>query len=288
MIYTNDPFATLGIAENASIEIAKSAYRKLAMEHHPDRGGNETAFKNIKAAWEKIEAGYVKPKVDTKKYKSTFGSDSPKQTAQPFRADTSGTAGGNAPGYEAQNKPPKMPRTTTVNNKLYVTLEMTDKQAFEGCTIPFIHQRSILEYIVRPGTMQMTHPIVRQELFLLDAMIGSPGHNRPVTIFVTLNIISQNKKETVPTSNIEVTVKLCALALFTGGKLSVKDALGKKVSISLLPGYNPLTPIIIEGGGYGSDKRGNIIITIEPIFKAPSQLTAAELKQLQKLNEMTK
>jgi len=53
---SNDYYRTLGVARNASPDELKSAYRKLAMKHHPDRnpGNNdsEAAFKEINEAYE--------------------------------------------------------------------------------------------------------------------------------------------------------------------------------------------------------------------------------------------
>lgn len=51
-----DPFAVLGVPRDAPIEDIRLAYRKLAMEHHPDRNGGskeaEAKFKEINAAFE--------------------------------------------------------------------------------------------------------------------------------------------------------------------------------------------------------------------------------------------
>ncbi len=53
---SNDYYRTLGVARNANPDEIKSAYRKLAMKHHPDRnpGNNdsEAAFKEINEAYE--------------------------------------------------------------------------------------------------------------------------------------------------------------------------------------------------------------------------------------------
>lgn len=51
-----DYYKILGVARNATEEEIKKAYRKLAMTHHPDRGGDEEAFKKIKEAYEKLTA----------------------------------------------------------------------------------------------------------------------------------------------------------------------------------------------------------------------------------------
>ena len=45
-------YDTLGVAKNASADEIKKAYRKLAREHHPDSGGDETKFKEIQGAYD--------------------------------------------------------------------------------------------------------------------------------------------------------------------------------------------------------------------------------------------
>ena len=42
----------LGVSSDASEDEIKKAFRKKAMEHHPDRGGDIEKFKEIKAAYE--------------------------------------------------------------------------------------------------------------------------------------------------------------------------------------------------------------------------------------------
>jgi DnaJ family protein A protein 2 len=45
-------YEALGVERNASIDEIKKAYRKSAMQHHPDKGGNEAKFKEITNAYE--------------------------------------------------------------------------------------------------------------------------------------------------------------------------------------------------------------------------------------------
>ena len=37
-------YATLGVGENANADEIKKAYRKLASQHHPDKGGDTVKF----------------------------------------------------------------------------------------------------------------------------------------------------------------------------------------------------------------------------------------------------
>jgi DnaJ-class molecular chaperone len=45
-------YDTLGISKGADADEVKKAYRKLAMKHHPDKGGDAEAFKRIQKAYE--------------------------------------------------------------------------------------------------------------------------------------------------------------------------------------------------------------------------------------------
>ena len=49
---TPDYYKTLGVPREASASEIKKAFRKLAREHHPDTGGDETRFKELNEAYE--------------------------------------------------------------------------------------------------------------------------------------------------------------------------------------------------------------------------------------------
>lgn len=48
-------YATLGVAENATADEIKKAYRSLASKHHPDKGGDTQKFQEIQAAYAVLE-----------------------------------------------------------------------------------------------------------------------------------------------------------------------------------------------------------------------------------------
>ena len=47
-------YETLGVNEGADQDEIKKAYKKLAMKHHPDRGGDEKTFQSISQAYDTL------------------------------------------------------------------------------------------------------------------------------------------------------------------------------------------------------------------------------------------
>lgn len=67
---SKDYYKTLGVEKNATQEEIKKAFKKLAMQHHPDRpGGDEKKFKEINEAFQVLGDAEKRKKFDQ------FGSD---------------------------------------------------------------------------------------------------------------------------------------------------------------------------------------------------------------------
>lgn len=77
----SDYYKELGLEKSASIEDIKRAYRNLALQHHPDRGGDQEKFKKIAESYEILS--------DTEKRKTydTFGKIEPGVAGNDFSKD---------------------------------------------------------------------------------------------------------------------------------------------------------------------------------------------------------
>lgn len=76
-------YEKLGVDKNASIDDIKKAYKKLAMKHHPDRGGDAEKFKEIGQAYEVLIDEERRARYDH------FGTDDPQQQGPPQGPDIS-------------------------------------------------------------------------------------------------------------------------------------------------------------------------------------------------------
>jgi molecular chaperone DnaJ len=55
MTTKRDYYEVLGVSKDASADEIKKAFRRAAVEHHPDRGGDETKFKELNEAYEVLK-----------------------------------------------------------------------------------------------------------------------------------------------------------------------------------------------------------------------------------------
>lgn len=54
----------LGVAQTASADEIKKGYKKMAIQHHPDKGGNEDTFKQVQRAYEVLKDAGTRQQYD--------------------------------------------------------------------------------------------------------------------------------------------------------------------------------------------------------------------------------
>ena len=77
-------YDTLGVLETASDQDIKKAYKKLAMQHHPDKGGDASKFQKISEAYDSIKTQEKRQQYDQIR---RFGPGPQMRRGQPFGFD---------------------------------------------------------------------------------------------------------------------------------------------------------------------------------------------------------
>ncbi len=57
-------YEVLGVAKDATVDDIKKAYRKAALQHHPDQGGDAEKFKEVNEAYQILSDAQKKAQYD--------------------------------------------------------------------------------------------------------------------------------------------------------------------------------------------------------------------------------
>nr|QOI90474.1 hypothetical protein HWQ62_00338 [Pyramimonas orientalis virus] len=129
----SDPYSVLGVSRGANKEEIKKAYKKLAMKHHPDKGGDEKLFKEITNAYNTLTDD--KPRTpqgnfshfsDMDMFSHLFGGGGP--TRSPF----GGFGFGGRQQQQQQYQQQQQPREKAKTIKKSLVISMND--AYAGVT----------------------------------------------------------------------------------------------------------------------------------------------------------
>jgi DnaJ-class molecular chaperone len=118
-------YEALGVEKNSSQDEIRKAYRKLAVQHHPDKGGNENRFKEISEAYDVLGAPQKKQEYDRSHNPHTFHNRGPQQMNNPFDTFFSMNNFFNHP---QRSNPQNEPR-----KQFHQKLDITLTEAFTGC-----------------------------------------------------------------------------------------------------------------------------------------------------------
>lgn len=260
-------FTTLGIADSASLDEVKSAYRKLAQKLHPDMGGDSTKFVEINAAYKRITQNWESLKQTQEKsaQKNAQNKKEPFFTAQKNKESV----------FPSARKIP-IPSTYLTKSGFQVVFVLSRETYQKGGIVTFNHNGSAIDLELKPNHQ----PLNFRKSFSLETVIGQ-SFNRFVDVNVKIEI--DDSLSEIPPKDHIFELLVSALVLFTGGKAHVVDSRKEQIAFSIKPGHDPSIDIRIPEKGFGSNKRGDIIIKLIPVFKDPKNFSELEKNQLQTL-----
>lgn len=271
-----DYYSTLGINKNASQEEIKTAYRKMAMKHHPDRGGNEKTFKNITEAYETLKDPQKKQMYDT------YGTADPRQrqyNSQNFEFEFGDDPFGMGDLFRNFGFGMGARRG---NQNISIAVDISLEDVLTGKTVGIELQLETGR--TKVVTIDIPSGIEHNQQIRYGGM-GDDSHRqfRPGDLIIQVRVRNHGRF-TRHGDNIlcEKEIPLWDLLLGTYANIVTLD--GKHLEIAIPKGTQVDTVLSCKGEGLPNIKtkrRGNLLIKIKT--KIPKDLTNAQLNTIREL-----
>jgi len=223
-----DYYQTLGVERNATADDIKRAYRRLASQHHPDKGGDTKKFQEIQAAYDALSNPQQRAAYDNP---NPFGG-----------AGFSFTTGGpfdfesifNAFGTQFRNPHQRMQQHARMS--LWITLEDVARGGAKTVSVGSSHGTVTVEIEIPVG--------IDDGDSVQYPKIGPMGMDLIVTFRIHPNArwIRQG-----PNLTTEQAVTVWDLIL--GAEIPVRDVLGNTLNITIPPRTQPGTTFRLQGRG---------------------------------------
>lgn len=263
-------YDTLGVSESANQDEIKKAYRKLANQHHPDKGGDTNRFQQIQSAYETLSDNNRRAQYDAERqgmggFRFTvngqdMGSGMPHEMEEMLR--NFGFAFG--PGFANHGDPFNVFRQPRKNKDLQIELivslsstlqeqvKIISVKTSNGDTYPVEVK---IPRGVRPGSTVKYSGL--GDNFFASLPRGD--------LYVKVNI-EANQEYGIDNIDLHKTVELDCVLAMVGGTVVVSGLDGKRFDINIPAGTQTGTRFrLAEQGLYAMNQnvRGNLIINVK-------------------------
>jgi len=220
-----DPYSVLGVSRNASQEEVKKAYKKLAMKHHPDRGGDEAKFKEISEAYERI----INPKAG--------GFEDFEFTPGGFGFRRGGSVDDIFSEFFDFHGGRAQRRSAMVQVSIWITLEDVALGGDRPITLQSNSGVQAANITIPKGVLDNTQ--VRYP------DIGPNGQD----VIVIFRVRPHKNFQRVKSVDLQTEVDVDFWTLILGGKVNVKTLLGKNLGLTIPPRTKPGIMMKMTGQG---------------------------------------
>lgn len=249
-----DPYSTLGVPRTASQDEIKRAYRKLAAQHHPDKGGDTAKFQEIQGAYavigdpeKRAEYDNPRPQINPGGFHFNFGGD------------------GFPPGFEdffgnifGQRRPQQ--RNKNFNLQASITLEdaLNGKEIIGNLKFPSGKEQTF-EVKIPPGIKDNT--VLRLAGMGDDSIPNVPKGDIHLTVRIEPHSTFQRIND-----DLLMVVNINCLEAIIGKTVIVSTLDKKNLEIKIQPGTQHGQTLAVQGYGMPNindpQMRGRLLINV--------------------------
>ena len=273
-----DYYNILGIARNASPEEIKKAYRKLAMTHHPDRGGDHTQFANINSAYEVLSNSDKRDAYDHPQQANPFGGQ--QQGQNPFAGTPFEHHFQHGFGQQQQRQ---TPRNRDIN--LQADISLLDVLTGKNLIIQYHLQTGKVETV----TVDVPAGAKHGDTIQYEGL-GDNGHPRYPRGNLQVRVrVSKSKHWVRDQDNLITKQVINVFDLLLGCVIIITTLDNKKLELKIPQGTKPGAKFSIPGYGFPNmqtQQRGNMYVTINT--EIPLITDSAVLGKIQQLKNEIK
>jgi curved DNA-binding protein len=272
-----DHYNTLGVGRDANPEQIKSAYRKMAAKHHPDRGGDTSTFQNIQSAYETLsdpnkKAQYDNPQPQFHQHPGGFHFH-----AGGFEDIFAQFTGGHPfDSFFGHRQGPVRNRTLNIQTNITLEEAFHGKDLIANLTLPTGRDQTI-EVKIPAGVQDGT--TLRLSGLGDDSIPNAPRGDLHLTVIVQPHSVFQRQGDDLY-RDLEIN---CVEAML-GKVVNIDSIDGKNLEINVTPGIQPGQTLCVSG--YGMPKmgdnrfRGHMMLNVKVTI--PKNLSDAQKSLLQK------
>ena len=265
-----DHYNTLGVSKNATPDEIKKSYRKLASQHHPDKGGDKAKFQDIQAAYDTLSSPEKRQQYDNP---MPQGFHHQGGMPQGFENIFSQMFGGGNP-FDPFNQRRQQPQQQVFRTTINVTLE----QAFNGGEQLLKLQTPTNVHAV---TIQIPKGIQNGNQMKIDNVLDG------ASLVVDFRIEPHLKYDRQG-NDLVCNHSISVLDLIIGTSFEFTTLSGKTLEVTVKPRTQPYIQLKLAGQGmpiYNTNGYGDQIILLKPFIPDIIDETVINSISQQKLKE---
>jgi len=265
-----DYYSTLGVNKNATPDEIKKAYRKMAAQHHPDKGGDTAKFQEVQKAYETLSDPQKKQQYDNPHthggpggFHFNFGGP-----AQGFNWNFNGDLNDLFGQMFGQGQHFNQ-RQQVFRTQISVSLEEAYNGGTQTLKLQTQHGGKVINIDIPKGVREGDQ--YRYENVLENGTLVVEFRVQP-------NLRFERRG-----NDLYCNQSISVLDLIAGNKFEFKTISGKTFEVEIKPLTQPYMQLKIAGQGmpiHGTDQYGDQIILIKPFIpdKIDSSITESILR----------